>query len=167
MRSPFQAFTNASRRAERAPSRTYVHQTHAFFPSATMVPTPVGVKNAGMPAPAARMRSENVPCGTRSSWIFPDSTIGLQEVCSHPRSANVPPNLDPPPGQTYAEAVHSSVVAHGRKVLRSPSAPSARIRFFPESRTARSSQHNGRAVRRRRESLIRADHNLLFIPSAF
>ena len=46
------------------PRRTRVFP---FF-SATTVPTPVGVKKAGIPAPPARMRSENVPCGTRSKF---------------------------------------------------------------------------------------------------
>ena len=38
---------------------------------AILVPTPVAVKNAGTPAPAARMRSASVPCGTISSSILP------------------------------------------------------------------------------------------------
>jgi hypothetical protein len=33
------------------------------LPLAMSVPTPVRVKNAGMPAPPARMRSASVPCG--------------------------------------------------------------------------------------------------------
>src|SRR5580692_6780540 len=41
------------------------------LPIAILVPTPVAVKKAGMPAPAARMRSANVPCGTISSSILP------------------------------------------------------------------------------------------------
>ena len=37
------------------------------LPSASSVSAPVGVKKAGTPAPAARMRSASVPCGTISS----------------------------------------------------------------------------------------------------
>ena len=39
--------------------------------SATCVPTPAGVKNAGMPAPPARSRSASVPCGTSSTSSSP------------------------------------------------------------------------------------------------
>jgi len=41
------------------------------LPSASDVPTPVGQKNAPIPAPAARIRSARLPCGTSSSSIFP------------------------------------------------------------------------------------------------
>src|SRR5580658_368402 len=41
------------------------------LPIAILVPTPVAVKNAGTPAPAARMRSASVPCGTISNSILP------------------------------------------------------------------------------------------------
>ena len=41
------------------------------LPSASGVPTPVGQKNAPMPAPAARMRSARLPCGTTSSSTLP------------------------------------------------------------------------------------------------
>ena len=37
------------------------------------VPTPVGVKNAGIPAPAARIRSASVPCGVISTLTSPDA----------------------------------------------------------------------------------------------
>src|SRR4051794_3102424 len=45
---------------------------HGSPPSATCVPTPAGVKNAGMPAPPARSRSAKVPCGTNSTSSSPD-----------------------------------------------------------------------------------------------
>ena len=38
--------------------------------------------HAGMPAPAARMRSENVPCGTRSSCTVPLRTISSRSLFS-------------------------------------------------------------------------------------
>src|SRR5690606_1318444 len=41
------------------------------LPSATIVPTPVRVKNAGMPAPPARSLSASVPCGVNSSSSSP------------------------------------------------------------------------------------------------
>src|SRR5690606_16705231 len=40
-------------------------------PSDTIVPTPVAVKKAGMPAPPARSRSARVPCGVSSTSISP------------------------------------------------------------------------------------------------
>lgn len=39
------------------------------LPSARGVPAPVGVKKAPMPAPAARIRSAKLPCGTSSNSI--------------------------------------------------------------------------------------------------
>src|SRR6476620_5675123 len=43
----------------------------ASLPAASGVPTPVGQKNAPMPAPAARMRSARLPCGTTSNFTLP------------------------------------------------------------------------------------------------
>ena len=43
--------------------------TRLSLPSAISVPAPVGVKKPPMPAPAARIRSEKVPCGTSSTSI--------------------------------------------------------------------------------------------------
>ena len=37
-----------------------------------LVPTPVAVKNAGIPAPPALILSANVPCGLNSNSISPD-----------------------------------------------------------------------------------------------
>ena len=70
MRSPRYALTKA-KSAPRARSSTYSRPSklRTSFPSATSVPTPVGVKKAGIPAPRARMRSANVPCGTSSMSI--------------------------------------------------------------------------------------------------
>src|SRR5690606_30523214 len=45
--------------------------TRVSLPRASGVPYAVGVKNGPMPAPAARMRSAMVPCGTHSSSILP------------------------------------------------------------------------------------------------
>jgi hypothetical protein len=41
------------------------------LPSAATVPNAVGVKNPPTPAPAALIRSANVPCGTNSTSISP------------------------------------------------------------------------------------------------
>ncbi len=41
-------------------------------PSATWVPPPVAVKNAGMPDPPARIRSASVPCGVSSTSSSPE-----------------------------------------------------------------------------------------------
>src|SRR6266705_1815684 len=49
-----------------------------LLPLPTVVPYPVGVKKAAMPAPPARMRSENVPCGTSSTRSSP-----LRNWCSN------------------------------------------------------------------------------------
>src|SRR5690348_6225699 len=40
------------------------------LPSPISVPTPVFVKNAGIPAPPARMRSAKVPCGLNFKLQF-------------------------------------------------------------------------------------------------
>ncbi len=45
---------------------------HGSPPSATCVPTPVAVKNAGMPDPPARIRSASVPCGVSSTSSSPE-----------------------------------------------------------------------------------------------
>ena len=45
------------------------------LPSATTVPWPAGVKNAGMPAPPARMRSAKVPCGLSSTSSEPSRNM--------------------------------------------------------------------------------------------
>lgn len=41
-------------------------------PSSMIVPFPVGVKNAGIPAPPALSFSARVPCGTNSTSSSPD-----------------------------------------------------------------------------------------------
>src|SRR3990172_7256623 len=46
-------------------------KTRCSWPSASSVPTAVGVKKAGIPAPPARMRSASVPCGVSSAMIRP------------------------------------------------------------------------------------------------
>ena len=51
------------------PSASY---RHGSPPSATWVPTPVAVKNAGMPEPPARIRSASVPCGVSSTSSSPE-----------------------------------------------------------------------------------------------
>ena len=51
------------------PSASY---RHGRPPSATWVPTPVAVKNAGMPDPPARIRSASVPCGVSSTSSSPE-----------------------------------------------------------------------------------------------
>src|SRR5206468_2434722 len=70
--SPFHAFTNA-KSARSGDSSTYglPSITRVSLPSATSVPYPVGVKNPPMPAPPARIRSANVPCGTSSTSSSP------------------------------------------------------------------------------------------------
>src|SRR3984893_5935127 len=47
-------------------------KSHSSFPSAMTVPIPVLVKNAGMPAPPALIRSARVPCGLNSSSSSPE-----------------------------------------------------------------------------------------------
>ena len=49
------------------------------LPSASGVPTPVGQKNAPMPAPAARIRSARLPCGTSSSSISPGAVEAVED----------------------------------------------------------------------------------------
>src|SRR3954454_4034304 len=51
------------------PSESYLHGSP---PSATWVPTPVAVKNAGIPDPPARIRSASVPCGVSSTSSSPE-----------------------------------------------------------------------------------------------
>ena len=71
-----------SRRGSGTPARTRGRRSsRASLPSASSVPTPVGEKNAPMPAPAARMRSARLPCGTSSSSISP----GAVQAVEHPR----------------------------------------------------------------------------------
>ena len=74
-RSPPGSGTRARSRGRRS--------SRASLPSASCVPTPVGEKNAPMPAPAARMRSARLPCGTSSSSILPSrySPSNTQESC--------------------------------------------------------------------------------------
>ena len=60
--SPFSAYSSTI-------SRPWISRTS--LPRASGVPTDVGVKKAPTPAPAARMRSARVPCGTISSSILP------------------------------------------------------------------------------------------------
>src|SRR4051794_35331919 len=50
------------------PSESYLHGSP---PSATWVPTPVAVKNAGIPDPPARIRSASVPWGVSSTSSSP------------------------------------------------------------------------------------------------
>ena len=72
--SPFQAFTKA-KSALKAGSKTYILPSNSLvsFPSATSVPKPAGVKNAGKPACAARHFSAKVPCGVSSTSNSPES----------------------------------------------------------------------------------------------
>ena len=71
-RSASHASTRPHRLAAPAPGcRCGRRSRDVSLPTAILVPTPVAVKNAGMPAPAARMRSARVPCGTISSSILP------------------------------------------------------------------------------------------------
>ena len=48
--------------------------TRSSLPSASSVPAPTGVKKPPIPAPAARIASANVPCGTRVASISPALT---------------------------------------------------------------------------------------------
>ena len=48
--------------------------TRSSLPSARRVPAPTGVKNPAIPAPAARMASANVPCGTSVASMSPALT---------------------------------------------------------------------------------------------
>ena len=57
------------------------------LPSATTVPTPVGVKNAGMPAPPARMRSASVPCGRQLDLELARRGTAARRSCSRRRSS--------------------------------------------------------------------------------
>jgi hypothetical protein len=50
------------------PESSYLHGRP---PWATWVPTPVAVKNAGIPVPPARIRSASVPCGVSSTSSSP------------------------------------------------------------------------------------------------
>ena len=60
--SPFQALTSA-KSAVNAVSIKYNFPLNSriSLPTATSVPTPAGVKKAGIPAPPARIRSAKVP----------------------------------------------------------------------------------------------------------
>ena len=65
--------------------------------------TPVGVKNAGMPAPAARILSAIVPCGHNSiamsppryffskDLLFPRKEIVRRDICPESTSGERPP----------------------------------------------------------------------------
>src|SRR5882762_1941617 len=81
--SPFHARINAkSAFKPNSIKQTRPSNSRTSFPSPTKVPTPVGVKNAGIPAPPARIRSENVPCGTRSNCTRPFRTISSSNLFS-------------------------------------------------------------------------------------
>src|SRR5271166_6630233 len=81
--SPFHALMRA-KSACSARSMMYVlpSNSRVSFPFATIVPAPAGVKNAGMPAPPARMRSAKVPWGTSSRSSLPLSTSSSNSLFS-------------------------------------------------------------------------------------
>src|SRR4051812_50059900 len=82
---------------------------HGRPPSATCVPPPVAVKNAGIPEPPARIRSARVPCGVSSTsssperyWrgealFFPPPPEGIRRGPPAPRTRAPPPPPTPPP----------------------------------------------------------------------
>ena len=70
--SAFHALTSdTSGTSERSITYGWPSNSRVSLPSATSVPTPVVVKNAGMPAPPARSFSASVPCGVNSSSSSP------------------------------------------------------------------------------------------------
>ncbi len=89
------------------------------LPTAILVPTPVAVKNAGTPAPAARMRSARVPCGTISSSILParysvSNTTGSELRGNEQMILRDPAQFHQPREAGMADA---GVVAGDRQVL--------------------------------------------------
>ena len=89
------------------------------LPTAILVPTPVAVKNAGTPAPAARMRSARVPCGTISSSILParysvSNTTGSETARERADDLADAPEFHQPGEADMADA---GVVAGDRQVL--------------------------------------------------
>src|SRR4051812_49799209 len=88
---------------------------HGRPPSATCVPTPVAVKNAGMPEPPARIRSASVPCGVSSTSSSPARYWRGDPFFFPPPDAPPPPRRPPggdkPPPPPAAPPV---VVEHPR-----------------------------------------------------
>ena len=111
------------------PASSYLHGRP---PSATWVPPPVAVKNAGIPEPPARIRSASVPCGRQldlqlTGEVLPGELLVLPDVRrDHPPQ----PLLHQQPAQT--PLVDTAVVRHrlevGRPRPRAPrrSAPTGR-----------------------------------------
>ena len=81
--SAFQALTKAtSAMSERSITYSSPSNSRISLPSATWVPTPVLVKNAGIPAPPARSFSASVPCGVSSTSNSPDKNCRSNSLFS-------------------------------------------------------------------------------------
>ena len=123
------------------PSASYLHGRP---PSATWVPTPVAVKNAGMPAPPARIRSASVPCGRQLDLELAGRGTAARTPCSRRRtrrSSGASAWLEEQPAQ--APVVDAAVV--GDRLEVGGARPGAARRSAPTGcRTAR--------TRRRRAS---------------
>jgi hypothetical protein len=121
----------------------------ASLPSALLVPTPVGVKNAPTPAPAARMRSASVPWGTISSSILParynsSNTVevalrGNEQMILRTRPASISPASPPlPPPALLATTTRSFTpvsISASTRALGWPTAPKPPSSTVMPSRT--------------------------------
>ena len=120
-------------------------------PSATWVPTPVAVKNAGMPEPPARIRSARVPCGVSSTSSSParycranslfsptyDDTIRRSRfsISSRPRPQSSTPQLLEIASRSVAPWVSRASMSTDGMPHR-PKPPTARVAPEPMSSTA-------------------------------
>ena len=116
-----------SRPSARVPSHKCGRQTRVSpcLPRPAF-PTPVGVKNAGMPAPPARMRSEKVPCGTSCTSTFPQHLS--RTSCFRRHKFRCAPGICPAASRRPMPESHPRVVADGGEVFRAV-AHQSRIRF--------------------------------------
>jgi hypothetical protein len=108
------------------------------LPSAMMVPTPVLVKKAGMPAPPARMRSASVPCGVNSSSSSPERNCWAKEFVLADIGRDHFPDLARFEQRAEPNAIDAGIVGNDGQIAWHPRGFAPRRSMPLECRRARS-----------------------------